>query len=174
MLVAAATLGVLAGCSNSSHTNATAPSRITLDPIDVSGYTGQPCALLRPDQLAQQHQPPGAPSGEDCAWPAASPSRPSFTAHVDTASGGLDTLQRHPPAFFEPTTIGGYPSAHADRDRDAPQHGHCTVNVGVAKDSLLVVTATYENRSAANATDPCPDADIFATLILANIKTASP
>ncbi|GDY33792.1 DUF3558 domain-containing protein [Gandjariella thermophila] len=167
-------LGLLAGCSGGSHTSPASPSRITLDPIDVAGYTGRPCALVRPDQLAQHHQPAGTPSGRDCNWPAASTDRPSFTAHADTTSGGLDPLRRHPPPFFEPTTIGGYPAAHTDTDHGGPQHGHCTVNVGVADSSLVVVTATYENRSAANATAPCPDADMFATLVLSNIKTAAP
>jgi hypothetical protein len=174
----AVAVAVSAGCSSSTPAAAPAPSRlsppITLDQLDLSGYLSAPCGLLRPDQLAQRGMPAGAASGGVCRWAAVGADRPEVSAQVTHAPDGLEQLYRRHPAYFQPTSVGGYPAVESDDDPAAHTHGRCTVHVAVANDTLLSVTASYGSPSARNYGDPCPDAEILANTILGKVKADSP
>lgn len=185
-VLAGAVVALTAGCSSSQSpaagspagSSTVTPSRlsppITLDQLNLAGYLTAPCGLLRPDQLAQRGIPAGTAAGGVCRWPAAGADRPAFTAQVTHAPDGLEQLYRKHPAFFEPTSVGGYPAVESDDDPAAHTHGRCTVHVAVANDTLLSVTASYASPSAANYGDPCPDAEMLANTVLGKVKADSP
>lgn len=176
--------GVLGACTSSPQ-SPPKPSRLSPpipdNPLDLSKGVTQPCAqLMRPDQLAQYHLTvPGTmttiPSGAACAWTPAGAASPSYTAGVDMHSGGLEALyhKRSTMSVFQPTTVSEYPAVHTAASPAALGQGKCTVDVGVASDTLLIVSVTVPAQSLDYAT-PCDDADAFAADVIANSQGAQP
>jgi hypothetical protein len=164
----------LAGCGRSGP-----PPPLTLDPLDVSQYTGAPCSLLTPDRAARRHlTSPGTPvSGTEpgCRWSSDAPNFPSITASATTTQG-LSDLNRSDYSFFQPTKIDRYSAVQTATNPGGPRAGHCTVRVGVASHSNVDVSADYPAVTAGNAfsADPCADADTLATEIVGSLLAGSP
>jgi hypothetical protein len=172
--------GVLGACTSGGESGAPRPSRLAPpvpgNPLDMTKAAAAPCTLLRPDQLAQYHLvAPGTASGATCSWPAATSGLPSYTAAVDRRSGGLEGLyhKRNTMPVFQPATVSEYPAVHTATTPAALHEGHCTVEVGVADDTLLVVGSTVPSESL-DYTTPCDDADTFAADIIANSQAGQP
>lgn len=55
--------------------------------------------------------------------------------------------------------VHSYPAVRTDLDGTAQE---CTVNVGVADDTLLTVTVRLDDVKIAHLVEPCPEADRFA------------
>ncbi len=170
-------LGALGACT-SSPPSSPKPTRLAPpipgNPLDMAKPAAQPCALLRPDQLAQYHiGTPGAASGSGCTWTS---SVGAYTASVDLRSGGIEALyhRRHTMPVFAPATVLEYPAVHTADTAAAPSHGRCTVDVGVADDTLLVVGVTVPDSRALDYTTPCDDADAFAADVIANTQGTQP
>jgi hypothetical protein len=137
--------------------------------------------MLRPDQLAQYHLAvPGVvtsiASGPACAWTPTVTGLPSYLAGVDLHSGGLEALyhKRASLPVFQPTKISQYPAVHTATTTSEVHHGRCTTQVGVANDTLLIVTVTVPSTQTFDYADPCPVADDLTAAILANTKGAAP
>jgi hypothetical protein len=177
-LLAAGLLGIgtMTACgSGATPTPNTSAPTITADPLNMSRYVSGPCAMLRADQLAQYHLvAPGMTSsdgsGAACRWTAAPTTLPSYTGRADPRSGGLTALYARRPSIpvFRPTMISNYPAVNTANSADVTQHGQCTVQVGVAPGTLLVVDVTVPAVQALDYTDPCPDANALAAAIIAN------
>lgn len=176
--------GVLGACT-SGPAGPPAPSRLSppipANPLDLSKSGNRPCGtLLRPDQLAQYHlTAPGTttslPSGAACSWTPADAALPSYTAGVDLRSGGLEALYHRRSAIpvFQPATVSEYPAVHTAASAAALRQGRCTVEVGVANDTLLIVGVVVPSQSLDHGT-PCDDADAFAADVIANSQGAQP
>jgi hypothetical protein len=171
--LAAAVLGLLAGCSSGP------PPSVTLDPVDISGYATAPCTLLTPDRAQRRHlQPPGTVVGgaePGCRWNPTEQKYPSITADPDT-SGGLAALHRGDYTYFVPSKIAGYPAVTTASGPGAPHTGHCSVRVGVSPHSRIDVTADYPAVTHDNlfSADPCADATTMATEIVDGLAAGSP
>jgi hypothetical protein len=192
LLLAVLALGMLAACaacdSSTGSTPPPAPAVPTIagDPLDMTHAAGQPCALARPDQLAQYHltangtalELPSTPghTTPSCGWIPTTTALPSYQAGVDTTSGGLAALYHHRTQIpvFQPTSVSEYPAIHTAASTTALTHGQCTVDVGVANDTLLIVRVTVPNPAALDYPDPCPDADSFAATVIANSEGQAP
>ncbi|HEY3608590.1 MAG TPA: DUF3558 domain-containing protein [Pseudonocardiaceae bacterium] len=187
MLLLAGGLGVavaLAGCT-SGPSGPAKPARLSpaigANPLDMSKAAARPCTMLRPDQLAQFHlTSPGTTtsiaSGPACAWTPTVSGLPSYLAGVDLHSGGLEALyhRRASLPVFQPTKVSEYPAVHTATTTSALHHGQCTTQVGVANDTLLIVSVTVPSSQPLDYTDPCPSADDLAAAILANTEGAAP
>jgi hypothetical protein len=121
----------------------------------------------RPEQLTRYYvTTPGVlaqgAAAPTCTWTPNDTRSLSYWASVDVSSGGLETLyqRRSTIPAFEPTDVHSYPAVHTDHDGTPP--GQCTVNVGVAGDTLLIVTMKVADAKAAPSGDPCGEADRFA------------
>lgn len=184
LLIGALGLLALAGCT-SGPSSPPAPTRLSPpikgDPLDLSHGARQPCALLRPNQLAQfRLGSPGTPTSmagvPACAWTPTVPILPAYQAGVDMHSGGLEALyhKRATMPVFQPTSVSEYPAVHTAATASALRHGSCTTEVGVANDTLLIVTVTVPSTQPLDYADPCPRADDLAAAIIANAEGNAP
>lgn len=176
---------VALGACTSGGGKAAPPSRLSppipANPLDMSKARAQPCSLLRPDQAAQYHLTvPGTVATltgfPACAWTPKYTGLPAYRATVDLHSGGLEALYHHRATMpvFQPTTVSEYPGIHTATTSGALRHGQCTTEVGVANDTLLVVSVTVPASQTFDYADPCPDADQVAASIIANAEGAAP
>jgi hypothetical protein len=170
-----------AGCAAPPPPRLSPP--ITLDQLDVSGYSGAPCTLLRPDRAARRHlAPPGRPvadaatGGAGCQWAPSGPGYPTITAGASTTEGLEDVYRRRAAySHFTPTDIANYPAVELSTDPGGAHTGRCTVRIGVADHATVTVTADYPPSSHSPfAADPCGDADTLATEIMGQLLAASP
>jgi hypothetical protein len=187
-LVAVGMLAALTACGSGSATPPPAPSVPTMvdEPINLTGLATKPCAMLRPDQLAQfRIVAPGTMSPAPlstsagtpvCTWQPAQDSEPVYAAAVDRRSGGLDALYRrrtHLPVF-QPFTESGYPGVNTATSTNVLAHGQCTVQIEVSSGVLLDAAVTVRDSQTPDYTDPCPDAQSFAAAIIANSQGQQP
>jgi hypothetical protein len=177
-----ALVAVLGACGGSppSPPQRLSPA-IVGDPLDMAKPATQPCTLARPDQLAQYHlAAPGTAvataDGPACAWTPTLAGLPSYDGGVDTHSGGLEALyhKRGKMAVFQTTTVSEYPGVHTAVSADALTHGRCTVEVGVANDTLLIVSATVPVADTLDYPSPCDAADTFAATLIGNAEGKAP
>ncbi|WP_329062410.1 DUF3558 family protein [Amycolatopsis sp. NBC_01480] len=144
------------------------PPTSTVDPLDLSAFRDAPCGLPGDAELARFFLAvPGrltpAAALTECEWASANPRAPRYQAAVDLNSGGLPGLRRRTPfAPDGPAAIHGYPAGHVAAGRTA---GWCTVDVGVAPDTVLQVSVTIPAPGVLSD-DPCTDADQFAGAII--------
>lgn len=186
LVAAMAALTALAACGggpapNSAQNSTPSVPTMAADPIDLSTLAATPCAMPRPDQLAQFHilesgstgpAPLSSASGTPvCTWQPSRGSEPVYAAAVDLRSGGLDALYRRRATLptFEPFTVSGYPGVDTAR---AP--GRCTVQIEVATGTLLDAAVTVRDTESADYGDPCSDAQSFAAAIIANAQGRQP
>lgn len=184
ILLAAGLTGCLAaGCTSSPGARTAAPASslavpaITGDPLNLTRSAGQPCTLLRPDQLAQYHLTnPGSTQGTACGWLPSTDALPGYRASVDLTSGGLAALYRKRTRLpvFQPTRISDYPAVHTAASPAAERRGQCTVEVAVAPDTLINASVLAPPADQTDYADPCPAVDQFAESIVANAKGAVP
>jgi hypothetical protein len=174
VLVAVAGLVALAGCSSGSSSSPpsdTGAPAIGGDPLDMTGQAAQPCRLLTADQLAQYHLgSPGHLVANACVWTATVAGLPSYTARIDLTSGGLTGLYRERSrlAVFQPTVVGEYPAVRTAASRAALTAGQCTIEVGVANDTLIIARITVPKADTPDYTDPCDPLAEFTADIVAN------
>lgn len=163
-------LVLLAGCgsTNTSGTPSTpAVPTIGGDPLDMTKQAAAPCSMLTADQLSQYHlSAPGQVSGNACDWTPTTALLPSYSASVDMTSGGLDALyaKRSHLAVFQPVQVGEYPAVNTG----SQVPGHCTVEIGVANDTLIIVSTMVPQADEADYSDPCHTLDQFALVIVGN------
>ena len=83
---------------------------------------------------------------------------------MSVSSGGLGALyaKRSHLAVFQPTRIGEYPAVNTG----SQVAGHCTVEVGVANDTLIIASTVVPRADQADYPDPCHTLDQFALVIV--------
>jgi hypothetical protein len=149
------------------------------NPLDATRYLSQPCAAVTPGQLsAFDVDRPGVPTttgavaeqaGPYCSWrfPVGTTSRGSLgIGFLSGNEGGLSDFYRTQDefAYFEPTTIHGYPAVFADR-QDLRADGECNVVVGI-NDSL----AFHGWEAHRNPEGACDRAEKLAAAALATMR----
>jgi hypothetical protein len=186
-----AAVGALAACSSGSTASAPPPTGPTIagGPLDLSTARATPCALARPDQLAQYRlRAPGTPiplsamantadaAGSACAWTPGQAGLPSYRAGIDQHAGALATLERRPPGagVVTVTSVSEYPAVDITSGRGAAGHGRCTVKVGVASDTVIVADVTVPDPRSLDYADPCPTVEQFAATVIANSEGQAP
>lgn len=177
VVMSIATALVVVGCAPSPPPRLAPP--IPADQLDLGAFVAKPCDLLRPDRVTRQHlNAPGTvindavnnAGGPACRWNAADNTHPHLTAGADP-SHDLEWLYQHRAEFgsFQPTSVSHYPAVNTTPGGRRPTDGTCTTRVGVANDSLLVVTADYSGQQSRFASNPCPDASGIAFEIITQL-----
>jgi hypothetical protein len=83
--------------------------------------------------------------------------------------------QRARYSYFAPTDIAHYPAVQLSTEPGGPRAGRCTVQVGVADQASIAVTAGYPPGSkSAFASDSRGDADTLAIEIMGQLLAGSP
>lgn len=163
-LTAGALLAAVTGCTSGPSGPQRLSPEIVADPIDLTGFAAAPCGLMTAQQLAHYYvTTPGTVQAGACRWTPGDTRGLSYQAAADTTSGGLEARYQHRAgiAGFEPTTVHSYPGIHRDT-----RVGHCTTEIGVANDTLLVVTVDATDPALSARTDPCAEADRFAGTLI--------
>ncbi|SFW86177.1 DUF3558 domain-containing protein [Amycolatopsis australiensis] len=163
-LTVALTWAAVTGCAAAPAGPHPLAPPIPGDPIDLTAFTASPCGLLDAGQLAHYYvTAPGTVQHAACVWQPGDTTGLTYEASVDTTGGGLESLYRHRATVngFDPATVHSYPAIH--RDSHA---GRCTVQVGVANDTLLTVVVEATDTALSAHQDPCGEADRFAGSIV--------
>lgn len=159
---AAVLASLIAGCSSSvagaplSSANsdvgssAAAPSgapRVP-KPLDASKMVAAPCASLTDSDISElgltgASTTQSMTNGPSCLWQLRGVHNQVGIAWMTTNPNGLsDEYARKPYlAYFEPTTVNGYPAVFADH-ADQRSMGSCVINVGVT--DKLYFFASYD------------------------------
>lgn len=169
--------GLIGACTSSGQNSPPAGPNLTIaNPLDMSAGLHHPCQLVRSDQLTQFHLvPPGAATGGGCTWSPNVAQLPGYWSGVAMGAGIAGLYQRRSAiAVFQPTTISGYPAVHTAATAADQRHGKCTVEIGVARDTLVDVSVTVPPSQSFDYTDPCDDVDSFAGAVIANAEGIAP
>jgi hypothetical protein len=179
LIVVAVSAVALVGCASS-------PARffppIPADQqLDLTGYVGKPCTLLRTERVTARHlTSPGstipAVEGSSCQWGTTDIRYPSITVQASGGHGLEWVYLRRPRfSFFQPTQVSHYPAVYTASGGHGPSSGVCSARVGVADDAVLTVTAEYGGVSRSSfSSDPCPDAANVAFEIISQIRSGNP
>ncbi|TVT28532.1 DUF3558 domain-containing protein [Amycolatopsis rhizosphaerae] len=151
------------------------PSQLKVDDVKAN-----PCNTLSSAQIDHLGMVgPGKQSqtnnGPTCTWQGAVYQANSTGIGVSTNGTGLDNIYKlnaQPGyfAYFEPTTINGYPAVYASR-ADQRSSGICSLSIGLANDTTAVVTSSLVTGQ--NKTNPCPVAERTAQAMIEHLKGAA-
>ncbi|MGQ0574537.1 MAG: DUF3558 domain-containing protein [Pseudonocardia sp.] len=171
LIVTTCLLAALTGCAALPFgTPALSDAPRVPDPRDLRGIGI--CALLDPTELRRFGLDPASADEElnreteDCNYHSADYLvGASGTTAYRWNPGGLDRLYltREFAEIFEPGTVDGFPTVITDANRD----DLCDLNVGVADNQLLIVTARKSTRST--APHSCDQARAIASAVLADL-----
>jgi hypothetical protein len=147
-------------------------------PLPVDALTANPCSALSSSQVSdlgltgsgttRQGQ-----TGPDCQWRSAtvyenvlsiSPMLPNKNGLSDIYAGKAND------AYFEPTTIDGYPAVYAS-SADLRSSGNCSLWVGVT--DQLAVSVIAQIASGVNKSNPCPVTGRVATAMIQHLQGAA-
>ncbi|KAA9166660.1 DUF3558 domain-containing protein [Amycolatopsis acidicola] len=145
-----------AGSSSAAQLAPSVPS-----PLPVDSLTANPCTALSADQVTQQGltgagEQGSSQTGPDCKWKSStSQLNVVYISPITGNKNGLsDTYAlKSKFAYFEPTTVSGYPAVYAEAD-DSRSIGDCSLWVGVT--DQLAVSVSAQIGSGPNKSNPCP------------------
>lgn len=160
-----------ASSAASSTDPAAAPA--VAHPLDASKLIAQPCtALTTADLTALQivnatpggtHQNAG---GVQCSWTGDSGGSVSIGWETADTNGLSDLYAKSSTiAYWQPTSVSGYPAAYGDVISDGRNQGDCVINVAVS--SKLFFDAQFENPL--NAGQSCALAKQAALAVIKNL-----
>lgn len=140
-------------------------------PLDASKMVANPCSALTSDDVAALHitKPITKPAatGSDCGWTGQTGGTIGIS-WVTENTGGLSDLYAKAStiAYWQPTTVDGYPAAYGDSISDGRARGVCVLNVGV--NDHLYFFSQLVNPS--NAGQSCDLAQQAASAVLKNLQ----
>jgi hypothetical protein len=144
------------------------------EPLDPTRLLVNACDALSPAHVDALDLEPGKPRtnevGPTCSWDYADGSRNTVSvAPIEPNKNGLSDLYgaRDEQAYFEETTIAGYPAIYSDITDDR-HRGRCTLFVGVT-DQLAVFILTQLDKGA-DVSNPCPVADKVGAAMIETLR----
>ncbi|WP_197284925.1 DUF3558 domain-containing protein [Sciscionella sediminilitoris] len=183
---AVAVLGLLTSCSSS--TNSAAPSSAPASssaagsgsgprvpvPLPTRELLDNPCTVLTNAEATDFGLiPPGEKTTRQltaCQWRSSDNGQNSIgMAPVPPNTGGISDIydQKERQAYFEPTTVDGYPAVFADTQDGRPS-GTCTLWLGVT--DHLAVSIIPAIGAGPNRSKPCALAKKFGAAMLTHLK----
>ncbi|MBM7771497.1 hypothetical protein JOD54_001701 [Actinokineospora baliensis] len=160
------------GAPSSTTSDTDGASLKVKDPIEPGRFLAEPCAVLtRSQSTGLGWEGEGTPhkagqKNASCDWDAKNLANYSFGWLDEYNQSIADTYRvfKDNSAYFEPTTINGYPAVFHD-GTDNRKYGHCNLVVGI-RDNLTF----HVNSFGATETDACKTLREMATLAITNIK----
>ena len=193
--VALVALGALTACSHGSNPTSALPgasSAASSGPaasgqgkapavpaaLPTDQLIANPCSALSDAQLTKLNMAaPGKRSqdskGRTCTWNGATnDANSAYIIPLTPNKNGLsDTYDsRAQFAYFEPTTIDGYPAVYAN-PTDMRSQGDCPVYVGVT--DVVAVNVTVLLYQGPHVTNPCEVTKAVATAMIEHLKGAA-
>ncbi|MFD2459042.1 DUF3558 domain-containing protein [Amycolatopsis samaneae] len=146
-------------------------------PLPAKDLIADPCGVLNATEAEQVglkypgEKSTGALNG--CRW-TSSGSNLNFVNNtpIEQNKHGISDIyaQKAKQAYFEPTTINGYPAVFAATE-DSRSNGVCTLWVGVT--DQLAVSVLPNISMGSNKKDPCGIAKKFATAMIGHLQGTS-
>ncbi|MFD2417971.1 DUF3558 domain-containing protein [Amycolatopsis pigmentata] len=193
---ALAAIGMVAACSSGGSPAGTGPSSAASTaasagspggnsgaphvsaPLNVDRINANPCDALSADQIDRLGMVgPGRPSrdsiGTMCQWTSASYKTNTMSISLITANDlGLGNIynKKSEQAYFEPTTIDGYPAVYASQPDDRST-GDCVLAVGLTDQRMVLVQAQLGD--GLNRSNPCPVNERTAKAMIEHLKGAA-
>lgn len=193
---ALAAIGMVAACSSGGGPAGTGPSPVASTtagagspggnngaphvsaPLNVDRINVNPCDALSSDQIDHLGMVgPGRPSRESigtmCQWVSANYKTNTMSISMITANDlGLGNIynKKSEQAYFEPTTIDGYPAVYAAQTDDRST-GDCVLAVGLTDQRMALVQASFSDGP--NRSNPCPVAERTAQAMIEHLKGAA-
>ncbi len=154
-----------------SSTPSSAPK--VADPLDASKFVAAPCLSLTTSNVVSidvTNPISGADTdanGSGCTWSGESGGGLSVS-WVTANTNGLSDLyvKQSTYAYWQPTTIAGYPAVYGDALSDGRSQGDCVLNVGVSDHLAFFVQYTNSTK----APESCTLASQAASDVIANVK----
>ncbi|WAL65653.1 DUF3558 domain-containing protein [Amycolatopsis cynarae] len=197
---ALAVIGLLAACSGnsrlgntqssaalpSSESSATATGaaggvpRVS-SPLPTQALVSDPCTAISSAQLNQLSVAGTGKQGKlqdgtpNCTWSSATSAINLIKIAPGSSNQGLAAVYANKgmSAYFEPTTIDGYPAVYADsrQNGDLRAKGACGLFIGVT-DQVVVNVSTSLGEGQYH-TNPCPIAARFGQAMIEHLKGAA-
>jgi len=190
MLMAAAAILLVAGCSQKSAgeaspqssstatestTESTGSTSSTSPGLSVTKFASNPCGLLKTDQLAQlgtfkAPETSDNPLGNKCRWAAQDVLKgAAYSVIVGTKGQTFDEVAKNSQGVkvYRPTSVGGYQAVSSDA---TDGKGNCTTAVGTSSKDVFVVQISIENESTPEHADSCAATEKVAALVVQNLK----
>lgn len=147
-------------------------------PLNVDRINANPCDALSADQIDHLGMVgPGRPNrdsiGTMCQWTGASYQTNTMSISLTTANDlGLGNIynKKSDQAYFEPTTIDGYPAVYASQIDDRST-GDCVLAVGLTDQRMALVQAQLGDGP--NRPNPCPVNERTAKAMIEHLKGAA-
>lgn len=144
------------------------------EPLEVDGIIDEPCDALGTDQLgALGFAGPGELNtfGDDlgCDWELTTSGLHIVTIRpLVSDKGGLNDVYdgRDSQAYFEPTTVDGYPAVYASA-LDERDSGGCTLLVGLTDELVVSVDTSFLK------VEPCPVAEQTAEAMIEHLRNST-
>jgi hypothetical protein len=114
-------------------------------------------------------------TGRVCRWNRTDGTHASIAVGADL-NHDLEWVYQHRSQYgsFRPTDVSHYPAADTTAPGHTPVEGSCTSRVGIANDSLLIVTADYlRPRSRFARSDACGEAEAVGFEIITQLLGSS-
>jgi hypothetical protein len=144
------------------------------DPLDPAPISSDACAALSSAKRGTLGLGTGKPrtigSGPTCSWDYSDGSGNTVNiSPIQANKNGLSDLydQKSEQAYFEETTVSGYPAVYSDVTDDR-NRGECGLQIGVT-DQLAVYVLT-QLEAGADVSKPCPVADRIGAAMIETLK----
>jgi hypothetical protein len=129
--------------------------------------------------VSRRHLNPQGAIGHDtdatvCRWNTLDGTHPGIAVGADM-SHNLEWVYQHRAEFgsFQPSDVSHYPAADTTAGGHTPFDSTCTTRVGIANNSLLIVTAGYAGARSRLTKDPCGEAESVAFEIITQMLGSS-
>lgn len=181
----------LAGCTSTSGTGSTpTPATSTTQnlpasttgsapkapavahPLDTTKIMSQPCTALTSSDVSGLNivngsgKPDSDNNGSQCSWAGDSGGTVSI-GWVTTNKNGLSDLyaKSSTMAYWQPTTVSGYPAAYGDALSDGRAQGDCVINTAVSDELYFIAQVDTPQ----NASQSCTLAEQAAGDVIRNL-----
>lgn len=161
--------------SGATETTSTSKKPASGPDLDLSKFAGDPCKLLKSDQLAQlgDFDPAKQRSnslGPGCTWdPKDVTKGASYEITLSTKGNNLESMMKNAKTepVFKETTVAGYPAFSSDGTNGK---GNCGTYVGTSDKEAIVVQISLEDKTAPEYQDSCSATEKVAALVIQNLK----
>jgi hypothetical protein len=164
---------VSSGDKAPSGTGAASSAPKVGQPLDASALVAKPCSSLTASNLADVDLtdalsgPDSDTNGSACSWAGEAGGGINVSWETVNTHGLSDLYAKQSTfAYWQPTTVAGYPGVYADSVKDQRADGDCVLNVGVS--DQLTFFVEYDNPT--EGTQACSLAGKAASDVIANLK----
>jgi hypothetical protein len=144
------------------------------NPLNPAPILANACDALTTAQLSSLGLKAGKPrtiqTGTTCSWKYADGTTNTINlSPIEPNKNGLSDLydQKAGQAYFEQTTISGYPAVYTDITDDR-NRGRCSLQIGVTDQLAVYIFTQFDNGPEISS--PCPVADKVGAAMIQTLQ----